>query len=205
MRTNIRSMTAAAVAAVMALGAGSVGAAGPRSLEGRYGLMGMGACLVSPIGFYPNHVAIEPSSATSVVNQGVLVFEHDGTGSASVVQTQLNVPPAAPATFSSSTEITFKFNYQLGPDGSMTVDMLLDTYAATYLTGPNAGLSATFVTVPPLSPTWVWSGTISEDRKTLILNNGDTPSRLRLSNGAELNVICQFGRVLTRLTPQASH
>jgi hypothetical protein len=161
----------------------------------------MGACLTSPIGFYPNHVAIEPSSASSVVNQGVLIFEHDGTGRASVVQTQLNLPPAAPATFSGSAEITFKFTYHLGPDGSMAVDMLLDTYAATYLTGPLAGLSATFVTVPPLSPTWVWSGTFSEDRKTLLLNNGDTPSRLHISNGSEVNVICQFERVLTRLTP----
>jgi hypothetical protein len=201
MRMSIRAVTRATAAVLMAAGAGSVGAAGPQALEGRYGLMGMGACLVSPIGFYPNHVAIEPSSVTSVVNQGVLIFEHDGTGSASIVQTQLNLPPAASATFSGSAKVTFKFTYALGPDGSMTVDMLLDSYSATNLTGPSAGLSATFVTVTPLSPTWVWSGTFSEDRKTLLLNNGDTPSRLRLSNGSELNVICQFERVLTRLTP----
>ena len=86
-------------------------------------------------------------------------------------------------------------------DGSMTVDMLLDTYAATYLTGPTAGLRATFVTDPPLSPTWVWSGTFSQDHKTLLLNNGDTPSKLRFSNGSEVSVICQLERVLTRLTP----
>ena len=55
--------------------------------------------------------------------------------------------------------------------------------------------------VPPLSPTWVWSGTFGEDRKTLLLNNGDTPSRLHISNGSEVNVICQVERVLTRLTP----
>lgn len=195
-----RSVTVATAAALTVLCAGSVGATGSRALEGRYGLTGIGTCLASPVGFYPNNVAIEPSSATSVVNRGVLIFEHDGTGSASVFQTQLNLPPAAPATFSSSAEITFKFTHHSGPDGSMTVDMLLDTYAATYLTGPNAGLRTTFVTVPPLSPTWVWSGTFSQDHKTLLLNNGDTPSRLRFSNGTEVNVICQFERVLTRLT-----
>lgn len=200
MRTNIHSVTTTTAAVLMALGAGSVSAAGPGSLEGRYGFTAIGACLTSPVGFLPNHVAIEPSSISSVVNQGVLVFQHDGTGSASVVQTSLNLPPA-PATFSGSSQITFKFTYHLGPDSSITVDMLLDTYAGTYLTGPLTGLSQTFVTIPPLSPTWVWSGTYSEDRKTLLLTNGDTPSRLHLSNGSEVNVICQFQRVLTRLTP----
>jgi hypothetical protein len=201
MNRNTRSVTAVMAAILMALGAGFAGAAEHRSLQGRYGMTAMGACLASPNGFLPNNVAIEPSSATSLVNRGVLIFEHGGTGSASIVQTQLSLPPAALATFSGSAEIKFNFKYHLGPDGSMTVEMLLDTYAATYLTGPNAGLRATFVTAPPLSPTWVWSGTVSADRKTLLLNNGDTPSRLRFSNGAETNVICQFERVLTRLTP----
>ena len=163
-------------------------------------LTAIGTCLSSPNGFYPNHVAVEPSSTSSVVNQGVLIFQHDGTGSASIVQTSLNLPPAT-ATYSSSVQVTFKFTYHLGPDGSMSLDMLLNTFNATYLTGPLAGLSATFVTDPPLSPTWVWSGTYSEDRKTLLLNNGDTLSRYRFSNGSEANLICQYHRVLTRLTP----
>ena len=200
MRTNIHSVTTTTAAVLMALGAGSVSAAGPRSIEGRYGLLAIGTCLSSPNGFTSNHVAIEPSSSSSVVNNGVLIFQHDGTGSASFLQTVLNLPPAA-ATFSGSVQGTFKFTYDLGPDGSMTLNMLLNTYAATYTAGPLAGLSQTFVTDPPLAPTWVWSGTYSEDRKTLLLSNGDTPSRFRLSNGAEVNVICQFGRVLTRLTP----
>jgi hypothetical protein len=201
MNRRTRLVTTVVAAVLMALGAGFVSAAEHRSLEGRYGMTAMGACLASPSGFYSNNVAIEPSSASSAVNRGVLIFEHDGTGSASIVQTQLNLPPATPATFSGSAEIRFNFTYHLGPDGSMTVDMLLDTYAATYLTGAFAGLRATFVTASPLSPTWVWSGTVSADRKTLLLNNGDTPSRLRFSNGAETYVICQFERVLTRLTP----
>ena len=171
------------------------------SLEGRYGMTATGACLSSSVGFTPNNVAIEPSSANSAVNQGILTFRHDGTGSARIFQTQINLPPAAPATFSSSADITFNFTYRMGPEGAMTLDMLLDSYAGTYLTGPRAGLSQTFVTTPPLSPTWVWSGTYSEDRKVLLLNSGDTLSKLRFSNGAEAYVICQFGRVLTRLTP----
>jgi hypothetical protein len=130
----------------------------------------------------------------------VLTFEPDGTGSASIVQTQLNLPPAQ-ATFSSSANVTFKFTYELLAGGAMTVNMLLDTYTANYLTGPIAGLSATFVTAPPLSPAWVWSGTFSNDRKTLLLNNGNTLSKVHFSNGSEVYVICQFERVLTRLTP----
>jgi hypothetical protein len=190
----------AAVAAVVLLSAGSAGASGSAALEGRYGLTGMGTCLSAPNGFYPNKVASDPSSASATVNQGVLTFERDGTGSATVYQTQLNLPPAQ-ATYSSSAQVTFRFTHQLQPDGALTVDMLLDTYAATYLTGPSAGLSAGFVTTPPLAPTWVWTGSVGNDRKTLLLNNGDTVSKLRFSNGAEVYVICQFDRVLTRLTP----
>jgi hypothetical protein len=130
----------------------------------------------------------------------VFTFEPDGTGSASVFQTALNLPPAQ-ATFSSSANVTFKFNYELLPGSAMKLNVLLDTYKATYLTGPFPGLSATFVTDPPLSPTWVMSGTISNDRKTLLLNSGDTVLKSRASNGFEQYVICQFERVLTRLTP----
>jgi hypothetical protein len=200
MKAKFRSLTAAFAAVLMALNTGSVGAAGHASLEGRYGMTAIGTCLASPNGFYPNNVAVEPSSTSSIVNQGVLIFRHDGTGSASIDQTSLNLPPAT-ASYSSSAQVKFKFTYQLGHDGSMTLDMLLNTFTATYLTGPRAGLSATWVTDPPLSPTWVWSGTYSEDRKTLLLNNGDTLSRYRFSNGAEASLICQYHRVLTRLTP----
>lgn len=188
------------VAVAAALSTGTAIATESDSVSGRYGLSGTGTCLAAPNGFYPNKVAAEPSSASSTINQGVLTFERDGTGSASITQTQLNLPPA-PATYSSSALVTFKFNHQLQADGSMTVTMLLDTYTATYLTGPSAGLSATFLTAPPLASTWVWSGTASNDRKTLLLNNGDTVSKLRFSSGAEVYVVCQFGRVLTRLTP----
>src|SRR5512144_1570064 len=149
---------ASGAAVLIALGAGAASAAGPKSLQGPYGLAAIGTCLGSPNGFLPNHVAVEPSSTTSVVNHGVLIFEHDGTGTASIMQTTLNLPPAA-ATYSGSAQVTFKFTYNLGPDGSMTLDMLLNTYAATVLTGPLAGVSQTFVTDPSLSPTWVWSGT----------------------------------------------
>jgi hypothetical protein len=211
MKTSIAYVNAATAAVLLTLGAAATAQVGPGSLQGRYGLSASGTCLGSPNGFNPNNVAIEPSFVTSNVNHGVLTFERDGTGSASVVQTQLNLPPlstSALAAFSSSANITFKFTYELAPGGAMTVNMLLDTYSATYLTGPLAvaGLSATFVTAPPLAPTWVWSGTYSNDRKTLLLNSGNTVSKSRLSNGSgtfvsDTYVICQIGRVLTRLTP----
>lgn len=203
MRTTIAYVNAATAAVLLTLGGAATAQPGPGSLQGRYGLSASGTCLVSPTGFYPNNVAIEPSSVTSNLNQGVLTFERDGTGSASIVQTQLNLPPA-PAAFSSSANITFKFTYELAPGGAMTVNMPLDTYAATYLTGPLAGFGGTFVTTPDLAPAWVWSGTYSNDRKTLLLNSGNTVSKSRLSNGSatfETYVICQIGRVLTRLTP----
>lgn len=200
MSTRVQSATWLSVAILAASFVPSVVAAGP-SLEGRYGMTGIGACLSSAAGFYPNNVAVEPSSANSIVNRGVLTFHHDGTGSAKVFQTQLNLPPAAPFTFSGSSEITFNFTYRLGSEGTMTLDMLLDSYVATFLTGPRAGSSSTYVTTPPLSPTWVWSGTYSLDRKTLLLNNGDTLSKVRSSTGSEVYVICQLERVLTRLTP----
>ena len=203
MRTTVAYANAATAAVLLALGGAATAQPGPGSLQGRYGLSASGTCLTSPIGFYPNNVAMEPSSVTSNLNHGVLTFERDGTGSASIVQTQLNLPPVppAPAAFSSSANITFNFTYELAPGGAMTVNMLLDTYAAKYLTGPLAGVSATFVTTPPLAPTWVWSGTYSNDRKTLLLNSGNTVSLSRLSNGLDTYVICQIGRVLTRLTP----
>ena len=143
MRTNFVSVhaAAAAVAVVLALGGATAATAAPGSLQGRYGLSGMGACLASPNGFYPNNVAIETSSASSAVNTGVFTFEPDGTGSASVFQTALNLPPAQ-ATFSSSANVTFKFNDELLPGSAMKLNMLLDTYKATYLTGPFPGLSA---------------------------------------------------------------
>jgi hypothetical protein len=87
----------------------------------------------------------------------------------------------------------------------MTVYMLLDTYAATYLTGPLAGVSGTFVTDSlAKDKEWVLSGTYSNDRKTLLLNSGNAVSKSRLSFGSnylDTYVICQLARVLTRLTP----
>lgn len=164
-------------------------------------MVAMGTCLSSPNGFYPNRVAIEPSSSSPVVNRGILAFERNGTGRARVTQTGLNVPPAA-FSYSGSAEISFDFTYAVMDDGTVTVDMLLATYSATYLTGPAAGMTAAFVTDPPLSPFWRWSGMISEDRKTMLLSNGDTVSKVRLSTNAISNVICQFERVLARLGPE---
>jgi hypothetical protein len=205
MKTTIAFVNAATAAVLLTLGGAATAQAGPGSLQGRYGLSASGTCLTSPNGFYPNNVAMEPSSVTSNLNHGVLTFERDGTGSASIVQTQLNLPPVPPAlaAFSSSANITFNFKYELAPGGAMTVNMLLDTYAATYVTGPLAGVRGTFVTTdtPPLAPAWVLSGTYSNDRKTLLLNSGDTVSLSRLSNGLDTYVICQIGRVLTRLAP----
>jgi hypothetical protein len=208
MRTTIAYVNAATAAVLLALGGAATAQNGPGSLQGRYGLSASGTCLTSPNGFYSNNVAMEPSSITSNLNHGVLTFERDGTGSASIVQTQLNLPPLPPgaAAFSSSANITFNFKYELAPGGAMTVTMPLDTYAATYLTGPLAGFGGTFVTTSPLAPApaWVWSGTYSNDRKTLLLNSGNTVSISRLSKGSvafENFVICQIGRVLTRLTP----
>jgi hypothetical protein len=199
--SSYRAITATAAVVMLVMG-GAPAEAGRQSLEGRYGMTGMGACLGSPSGFNSNNVANDPmsTSTTSAVNRGVFNFERDGTGSASVFQTSLNLPPAQFPS-SGSANITFKFTYQLGQDGAMTLDMLLDTYAATYVTGPLAGLSSGFVTDPLLSNKWVWSGTISNDGKTLLLNNGDTVSKIRFSNGAVGYTICQFERVLTRLTP----
>jgi hypothetical protein len=91
--------------------------------------------------------------------------------------------------------------YHPSENDSLSLDHLLDSHVATFLTGPRAGSSLTYVTTPPLSPTWVWSGTYSPDRKTLLLNNGDTLSKVRSSTGSEVYVICQLERVLTRLTP----
>jgi hypothetical protein len=203
MRTTIAYLNAATAAVLLTLCGAASAQAGTGSLQGRYGVSVSGTCLGSPNGFYPNNVAIEPSSVTSNVAHGVFTFERDGTGSASLVQTQLNLPPlppSAPFAFSNLADITFKFKYEMAPGGAMTVNMLLDTYAATYLTGPLAGLGATFVTAG-LAPTWVLSGTYSNDRKTLLLNSGNTVSKSRLSNGSETYVICQLARVLTRLTP----
>ncbi len=203
MRTTIAYVNAVTAAVLLTLGGAAAAQPGPGSLQGRYGLTASGTCLGSPNGFYPNNVAIEPSSVSSNVAHGVFTFERDGTGSASVVQTQLNLPPlssSAPAAFSNLANITFNFKYELAPGGAMTVKILLDSYAATYVSGPLKGLGATFVT-SGLADTWDLSGTYSNDRKTLLLNSGNTVSKSRLSNGAETYVICQIGRVLTRLTP----
>jgi hypothetical protein len=205
MRTAIAYLNAATAAVLLTLCGAASANGGPGSLQGRYGLSASGTCLGSPNGFYSNNVAIEPSSVSSNVAHGVFTFERDGTGSASLVQTQLNLPPLAQgaSAFSSSANITFNFKYELAAGGAMTVYMLLDTYAATYLTGPLAGFSGTFVT-DSLAKEWVLSGTYSNDRKTLLLNSGNTVSKSRLSIGSnylDTYVICQLGRVLTRLTP----
>ncbi|MBS1177892.1 MAG: hypothetical protein H6R06_2304 [Proteobacteria bacterium] len=206
MRTTIAYVNAVTAAVLLTLGGAATAQVGPGSLQGRYGFSASGTCLGSPSGFYPNNVAIEPSSVSSNVAHGVFTFERDGKGSASIVQTQLNLPPlssAALAAFSSSANITFNFKYELAPGGAMTVNVDLETYAATYLTGPLAGFRGTFVTTG-LAETWDLSGTYSNDRKTLLLNSGNTVSLSRLSNGSltlDTYVICQIGRVLTRLTP----
>ena len=201
MTTHLRSLSLAAAMAALSMTSapGAARAEESPALQGRYGMTAMGTCLSSPNGFLANGVAVEPSSVSSLVNRGELIFNRDGTGSAHVLQTQLN-PPPAPAAFSGSAEITFGFTHAMGRDGAVTVNMRLDTYAATYLTGPLAGASATFVTAAPLSDTWVWSGTVSEDRKTLLMSNGDTLSRAHFSNGFEAYVVCQFERVLSRMT-----
>jgi hypothetical protein len=204
MRTAIAYLNAATAAVLLTLCGAASAQAGTGSLQGRYGVSVSGTCLGSPNGFYPNNVAIEPSSVSSNVAHGVFTFERDGTGSGSLVQTQLNLPPLAQgaSAFSSSANITFNFKYELAAGGAMTVYMLLDTYAATYLTGPLAGGSGTFVTDSlAKDKEWVLSGTYSNDRKTLLLNSGNTVSLSRLSIGLETYVICEIGRVLTRLTP----
>jgi hypothetical protein len=199
-RQPAKAIVVATTAMLIAVSTASADDHRSMPFQGTYGMTATGACLSSPAGFYPNHVAIEPSAHNAAVNTGVLRFERDGTGSAKVRQTQLNFPPAS-AAYAGSADIAFDFTYTVSQDGSVTLDMLLNTYKATYLTGPLASVSVTFVTSPDLSPIWRWSGPLSQDRKTMFLNSGDTVSRLRLSNGAEVGVICQFARVLTRLGP----
>ena len=62
MRTTIAFVNAATAAVLLVLGGAAAAQAGPGSLQGRYGLSASGTCLGSPTGFYPNNVAIEPSS-----------------------------------------------------------------------------------------------------------------------------------------------
>lgn len=195
----------------------SAGSSGRRSIRGQYAYTGETTCLISPSGFNDK---LQPAAGVGVIQtssrEGVITFELNGTGSASMFSRNVSLPtliakiPPDPSiiigTPSASTqEITFDFTYTLEKGGTITI--ILDTegegvFTSKPITGPDAGAGLTFTitgVLPDGSITPIlMDGVITPDGKTITLNAGapDVYKITRSDNLSILKSICRSSGVL---------
>lgn len=156
-------------------------------LRGDYVLTGTDRCINSPAGFNANLTPKGPSSAITSSVQTFSTFNGDGTGTAHGHAVTVGDPPAAPG----SSDFSFAFTYDVGPDRTVTVENELQT--GLVLTGPAAGETFTIDHTKT-------AGHISEDHKSLSLA-ADTPAVevQSFSTGFVLQRICTRERAVIKL------
>jgi hypothetical protein len=165
-----------------------------KAFHGKYAATSMGSCLWTPKGFYPNLIAVDPTtgSSNSHTSQTIWTFYPDGTGTVQGRQVGLTDVLIYYASGSSS-EISWQFTYNITHDGTITTDLIPGTYEGTHLQGPSKDLT---FTMDKMSD----SGMVSQDHKTITLGSVTADVvKLTYSSGTVYYGICFFGRVLSRV------
>ena len=91
------------------------------------------------------------SSVMLVQREGVFTFEKDGTGSATLNGSSITVSPPSGSTFTAS----FKFDYTMNDDGTITITVVPGTFFTNYTSGPNKGATVQaegVILTGPISP-----------------------------------------------------
>ena len=178
MKDNIKKLTLLMIITVIAtfILAATVMADPPRYLRGKYAATGSGTCLIAVCGFEPNYVTNcnkgNCGIQESISTESVYTFEPDGTGMASGTQQVVtNWNPAFPSPYAGTQTVSWKFNYYLGPDGTINITEQPGTFISTWVSGPSA---PNVYTINGVTRT----GTISPDGKTIVLNVGEAKGGL---------------------------
>jgi hypothetical protein len=143
----------------------------PGHLRGQYAATIVGSCILAPFGFNPDSTPINGVGLVSTFNrEGIFTFEKDGTGSAEVIGSTINlsypgpggvtVPPNA-----ASNTISWDFTYTVTDDGMITITQVPGTYFSTNTSGTLAGKTYRVEGV-------VSKGTITPDGKIITVYLG---------------------------------
>lgn len=182
-----------------------------RLLRGDYAFTGEAACLVSPIGFSPDFIPLPvnptpppltlgPSFIRSFTIKGIRTYNGDGTGTAHATGTQIFHPGPGQGPRAAEFEVDVKFDYNVSPDRSFT----LETTSVTGTVTAGLGTGSTFA-ISPLH----FTGHMSKDRKTLVLTTKEPDVEIHTfftppdptPTGQDFR-ICHRSRVDIKIKPQ---
>ncbi len=172
MKGNIRKLSVfviiAAIAMFIAVGIASADQTFPIALRGEYAATMVLSGIFSIGGFNPDQTPkcytppsgspICISSVSMSQRQGFFAFEKDGTGSAKLDGSAINISPPSGVTQT----ITFDFTYSVDEDGMITITGVPGTWSITYTSGPNKGATI-------YAEGLVFTGPISPDGKIINL------------------------------------
>ena len=168
MKRNIRKLIVfvmvAAIAMFIAVAMASADDhSGKKTIKGEYTFSGSGACTLAPGGFYDNFTPKNVALASMGPNtwEGAYTFHYNGTGSIDAINRYMDTTNSA-----GSAHIYWEFTYSV-QRGKITFTYKPDTYVATYLYGPQAGVTLSGVTF-----TESWNGRISPDGENLFVSFG---------------------------------
>jgi hypothetical protein len=172
MKANIKKLALLMIITVIAtfILAATVTADRPGNLRGQYAATGSSTCLIAVCGFEPKYVTNCNNGDCGIVqsstNETVFTFERDGTGTVSgTAQVVVNWNPAFPSPYTGIQTIYWRFNYYLGPDGTINITEQPGTFVSTWVSGPSA---PNVYTINGFTRT----GHISPDGKTIVLTTG---------------------------------
>jgi hypothetical protein len=181
------------------MSAAIVSAGGNRwsGFHGTYAMTATGSCLNSPTVVEPG-VPPSNSFAAIIVEEGTWTFERKGTGTFIGNRFGMTLPPLSGHS-ATPTEIVFDFSYKLTQDGEIDITVDTSTFNATFLAGVPPDKTKTFSV-----DIYTMFGRLSSDHKTMTLTSGGfevqkTTVKLDGTTVAELNGICNIGRVLIRV------
>ncbi|HUL22672.1 MAG TPA: hypothetical protein VLZ10_14545 [Thermodesulfobacteriota bacterium] len=184
MKGNIKKLAVfvmvAAITMFIVVGMASADPKGHHALRGEYAATQMISSIFSIAGFDANLLTPIPCStppfpiclpiSVSLGQRlGVFKFENDGTGSATLESSAINVSPPSGVTQT----IAFDFTYSVDEDGMITITGVPGTWSITYTSGPNQGATI-------YSEGLVFTGPISPDGKIISLVSGSHFSTLIL-------------------------
>jgi hypothetical protein len=184
------------VSAVAAIYAGSAAA---DALKGAYSFTGSTVCLSTAATFTTSQQANPPASISSGSDEGIRIFNGNGTGTFTDRDTSVTAPvaPVPPnqdfLPDASSSESGASFTYTVADD-EFTLQNVAGTDKGTVLSGPRKGQTFTIESLPPAT------GLISANGRTLTTSIL-TPAvgTITYSNGQVFNRICARSRVYVKL------
>ena len=168
-----------------------------KTLHGEYAITGGSTCLIAPLGFTSSFIPVNGLGVIQTSSrEGVFTFEHNGTGSATVLARVVALPyqgPSGPVPASAgSQELSFNFTYTVIHDGTITMEVVPGTFISKWVTGPMQGQTYHIEGVS-------FDGAVAPDGMSITLNSGApekwtlTPS---LIPGVVTEMLCHNSSVL---------